>query len=619
MCGIAGITKFKEGIGPGDVAVMEKMTAAQRHRGPDDSGMYNDAHAAIGHRRLSIIDISAAGRQPMANETGTVWVVYNGEIYNYRELGRELAIAGHEFSSQSDTEVLLHGYEEWGEDGLLRRLRGMFAFALYDKSRRRLILARDRLGIKPLYYSVNEETGRLGFASEVKALSGMVALETDRQALAGFLLLGSVPSPLTISSGVRCLPPGELLIADAGGVRTRRYWDLVFTEPPAPDADASGRSIIVAALKEALRDSVARHLVSDVPVGIFLSGGVDSAGLVALARPVQERLKTVTIAFDEAEFDEADQARAIAERFETEHHELRVGGADFVRELPRILAAMDQPSNDGVNSYFVAKAAREAGLTVVLSGTGGDELFWGYRHYHLMQRNRSALELLTGMPAGVRKACIAGAVAYGRLRGREPFMRLAGLGPAVSPESLYVAFRGFFPSQQARELLGAGESEMDSLVEDSFARLAPLANGTHANGVNYIEMKRYLHDQLLRDTDAFSMAHSVEVRVPYLDDEVVALASRIPAIWKTNGAVNKPLLVDAIGDPLVARASRRVKRGFSFPLGKWMKERTGLMREVAMRTDLLDRKTVGSMWSAFEKGRLHWSRAWSLVVLGARG
>ena len=613
MCGIAGIFRLEGTIGGDDRAVVEQMTSAQRHRGPDDCGLHQDEHAVLGHRRLSIIDVSASGHQPMANETQGVWVIYNGEIYNFRELQRELAAASHDFQSLTDTEVLVHGYEEWGEEGLLRRLRGMFAFAIYDVPRRRLFLARDRLGIKPLYYFVDPKSQRIGFASEVKALlaGGLVSNKTNREALAGFLLFGSVPAPSTIVQGVECLLPGHYLVAETGGVRTKRYWDF---------GCAATNPVGVAQLAGVLRDAVARHLVSDVPLGIFLSGGVDSAGLAALARPAQERLKTVTISFEEREFDEGAQARLVAERFETEHHALRVSGADFVRELPNILAAMDQPTNDGVNTYFVARAARKAGLTVVLSGLGGDELFWGYPHYHWMARNRRVMRMFAGAPGVVRKALIGSAAAVGQLQGREAWMRLRGLRPGLNPEGLYLAFRGFFGPEQVRRLLGAGQSEMDQLLSSNLAGLRPAAtDGDYARGVNYIEMKRYLHDQLLRDADVFGMAHSVEVRVPYLDDAVVATAWSLPAALKMNGASNKAALVDAIGDSLVAEASRRPKRGFSFPLAAWIREQAGLMRELALETSVLDRATVTNLWTEFERGRLHWSRAWSLAVLGARG
>jgi asparagine synthase (glutamine-hydrolysing) len=408
---------------------------------------------------------------------------------------------------------------------------------------------------------------------------------------------------------VTCLLPGHYLVAEATGVVTERYWDLDFT---------SAAGVTPARLGEVLQDATRRHLVSDVPLGIFLSGGVDSAGLVALARKEQPDLKTLTISFPESEFSEASDARRIAEHFGTEHHELKVSGADFANELPKILAAMDQPTNDGVNTYFVARAAREAGLTVVLSGLGGDELFWGYRHYHWMASHQRRLGMFASTPSVIRRACIGGAVALGRLRGKEAWMRLGALRSGPAPESLYLAVRGFFATEQVLRLLGSSQREMSSLLAETLEGLPHLVNETRANSVNYIEIKRYLHDQLLRDTDVFGMAHSVEVRVPYLDDEVVALAAALPMNLKTDGATNKPLLVDAIGDALISEASRRPKRGFSFPIGQWMHERTGLMRELAMGTQILERKTVGKLWSAFEDGRLHWSRAWSLVVLGAR-
>jgi len=610
MCGIAGVVSFAGSIDDEDVSAVVRMTAAQVSRGPDASGLFHDGHAALGHRRLSIIDVSDAGKQPMTNETGTVWVTFNGEIYNYKELRSELRAAGHSFLSESDTEVVVHGYEAWGEAGLLKRLRGMFAFGLYD-TRGRFVLARDRLGIKPLYYTHDAKTGKIGFASEVKALltSGMTSTDTDRKALAGFLLFGSVPSPQTIVRGIECLLPGHYLVLQAERLETRRYWDLNFS--PANNSQPT-------AFSEVLKDATRRHMVSDVPVGIFLSGGVDSAGLVALARSSNRDLKTLTISFSESQFDEAKEARRIADYFQTDHHELRVGSADFVRELPAILAAMDQPTNDGVNTYFVAQAAREAGLTVVLSGLGGDELFWGYPHYHWMSRYRRRLRALASAPGGLRRACVDGAVAVGRLRGKESWMRLGALRSGTEAEGLYMAFRGFFASEQVHRLLGNSEAEMKNLLDETLEELRPVASVSRSSELNYIELKRYLHDQLLRDSDVFGMAHSVEIRVPYLDDEVVARAAATPGELKMSRTINKPLLVEALGEAMIEETARRPKRGFSFPMAKWMHERTGAMREMAMSTKILEREVVGKMWCAFEQGRLHWSRAWSLVVLGAR-
>ena len=391
MCGIAGLVR-SEGLAPDDVEVVKRMTASQTHRGPDGDGVFSDTRVVLGHRRLSIIDVSTSGAQPMSNEDGTVWLTYNGEIYNHRELRSELIARGHRFRSQSDTEVIVHGYEEWGIEGILERLRGMFGFGLYD-SRCGLILARDRLGIKPLYYFTSP--GALLFASEVRALaaSGKVPNEREPEALAGFLLTGSVPAPLTIRKGVRCLPAGHYLVWQDGSIELRKYWDLKF-EPADQDPAASD-------LCTELEDAVGRHLVSDVPLGVFLSSGVDSAALVALASRVsRSELKTLTVVFNEQAFNEGNDAGRIAKHFHTSHQEVLVTESDFRRELPAVFAAMDQPTNDGVNTYFVSKAARQAGLTVVLSGLGGDEVFWGYRHY---RRLANSLRWLGRCPAPARR------------------------------------------------------------------------------------------------------------------------------------------------------------------------------------------------------------------------
>ncbi len=609
MCGIAGVIR-REGSTAEDRAAVARMTTAQIHRGPDADGFYEDGHAVLGHRRLSIIDLSDAARQPMSNEDGTVWVTYNGEIYNHRDLRTELASRGHDFRSQSDTEVILHGYEEWGIDRLLEKLRGMFAFGLYD-SRRGLILARDRLGIKPLYYSVQEKTGLLIFASEVKALlrSGCLPREHDRDAVAGFLLAGSVPAPMTTVKGVHCLPAGHYLLWQHGSVTVRKYWDL---EYGLKDTNGNGKDV-----RALLEDSVSRHLVSDVPLGVFLSGGVDSAALVAFAHRALAsgaQLMTLTVAFDEEEFSEARQAREIAGHFHTRHSEIRVTRKDFIEELPAILKAMDQPTNDGVNTYFVSRAAREAGLTVVLSGLGGDEVFWGYRHYRWLA---GGARWLVRCPAPARKALTGSASTWGRMRGRENWMRMSFLNGRASDRDLYLAMRGFFAPRQVMCLMGISRRELNGAVEQHFDLLPSNGhNGASPAAFNYLECKRYLHDQLLRDTDTFSMAHSIEVRVPYLDHAIVEYAAHIDPALKMSNGINKPLLVGAVDDPLLLKLGRAKKRGFSFPMDRWMKADPGELEEMAISTNVLDRGAVRGLWKDFRSGRLHWSRAWALSVLG---
>lgn len=624
MCGIAGIVRLGGVIGPEDIAATRRVMAAQVHRGPDDHGLYHDERVVLGNLRLAIIDLSPPGRQPMSNENGTVWVTYNGEIYNYRELRRELVARGHRFTSHTDTEVIIHGYEEWGVEGVLSRLRGMFAFALYDNRSSAQVrtpavfLARDRLGIKPLYYFLSPDGDRLAFASEVKALlrSALVPTVRDPEAVFGFLLLGAVPSPFTTVKGVRGLPPGHYLMAGEQGVQPpHKFWDIQYT---STDSVADGDAI-AADLRLELEDTVARHLVSDAPLGVFLSGGIDSAGLLALASPAASPLRTLTVVFAEKEFDEREQARRVAERFGAEHIEVPVSDRDFARELPEILEVMDQPTNDGVNTYFISQAARQAGLTVVLSGVGGDEVFWGYRHYRWLARPPVPVRVLCQLPGSIRRGLLQSAAAYGSVRGPDRLARLAHLSDGLSPEGLYLLMRGFFAPQQIRRLLDLDAAGLRAGLQECLQLLRPPSlNGTAAsNAFHYLELKRYLHDQLLRDTDAFGMAHSIEVRVPYLDHLIVERVARIAPAVKLDHAMNKPLLVRALGDPLFTAIGRRAKRGFVFPLAHWMHRHAGQLEAMALEASFLNRSAVRRMWRAFRAGRLHWSRAWALVVLGA--
>ena len=580
MCGIAGVFSAAGNIGPQDIAYVRRMSDALTHRGPDDSGEFIDAHAALAHRRLSLIDLSAAGRQPLPNEDASVQVICNGEIYNYRELRKELAAAGHRFRSQSDSEVLVHGYEQWGMPGLLGRLRGMFAFVLYDAGRNVCFAARDRLGIKPLYYS--EQDGRIVFASEVKAIASEGRIDPD--AVAGFLLLGSVPHPLTWRKGVRCLEPAAYLEISRSGVRRELYWTL------------NGKSH--GEMRAVLSDAVERHLISDAPLGVFLSSGVDSTGLVALARSAGSRVRTLAVTIDAAGHNEP--TADIARHFETDHSEIRITARDFMDEIPRVLAAMDQPASDGVNTYFVSKAARDAGLKTVLSGLGGDEVFRGYRHYGWLARYQREWNAFAAMPGSLRRAGSALAASAGGALGKESWRRLRDVGDAT-PASLYLAIRGFFDSNTIEQLTGARPAMPQPSEDDRFQT---------------IEMRRYLHDQLLRDADVFGMACSLEIRVPYLDHEVVETALARAGEDHARPGINKPLLVDAIGDDVVLDAARRPKTGFVLPLGKWMRKHSNELREQALQSDL-DRAGNRRQWSAFESGQMNATRALALVVFGS--
>jgi len=610
MCGIAGLYSLAGPISPDQAAATRRITSRLAHRGPDDSGFFEDDTVILGHRRLSILDLSPGGHQPMSNEDATVWIAFNGEIYNFRELRETLTYAGHRFHSRSDTEVLLHGYEEWGIEKLLAMLRGMFAFALYDSRKPQVILARDRFGIKPLYYTSGPGDRWVAFASETKALvnGGLASSELDRRALAGFLLFGSIPAPWTIRRRIRCLPAGHYLTLSRGGdLEPRRYWDF---------AQATSRELSPGpSIAESLHEAVASHLISDAPLGVFLSGGMDSAAIAAIASSAHAGpLQTVTITFGEGAYDEAEAARAASRAFSTEHHELQITSADFLNQMPSFLAAMDQPTNDGVNTYFVSKAARELGLKVVLSGLGGDEVFWGYRHYSWLEGRMPWLKMLLGLPNPLRRSVFAASSLYGQATGQEKFLRLGYLDGRPTTGGLYFMARGFFPALQVSRLLGVSTGELQRLVEEV------LASGGQIDGAafNQLEMRRYLHDQLLRDADVFSMAHSIETRIPFLDHVLACRAAGLPAAAKRANGVHKPALLAALPHPIVAAAAHRKKMGFTFPIGQWLAGNLEPMREIARRSDALDPREASRLFRAFGAGRLHWSRAWAMVVLGAQ-
>jgi asparagine synthase (glutamine-hydrolysing) len=617
MCGIAGTVRWdgSQALAE-DCASVAVMLRHEQHRGPDGEGMYADGPVVLGHRRLAIIDLSADGLQPMANETGAIRVTFNGEIYNYRELRAELLAEGHVFRSASDTEVLLHGYEQWGIVPLLKRLRGMFAFVLYDarsaaagRDEPFFFAARDRLGIKPLYYSVRDN--RLAFASEAKALlrGGLLTGDIDSGALATFLSLGSVSYPRTWLKGIDCLPPGHVLMAGRSGICIEEYWDLSYSGRPGE-----------ATMGELLHDAVQRHLIADVPAGVFLSGGVDSGAVAAMAaRGHSAPISTLTITFEEQEFDEAAQARAYAKAFGTDHHEIAVTSRDFSEELPKLLEAMDQPTADGVNTYFVSRAARQLGLKVVLSGLGGDEVFFGYHHYRTLVTRAGALGGYLRSSPWVQRLAAQGASFYGRLWGAEKWRRFDYRADRCPQEAVYLLLRGFFPPHEVCRLLGTRPSELKAVLDDSFAATGVFGANGHvdANRFNCIELRRYLHDQLLRDSDVFSMAHSIELRVPLLDNEVVEACCRIPAAEKIASGINKPKLVEALDHPAIAAAARRPKRGFTFPFAKWMLAQADELQERALQGKMLDPAAVRDCWRQFRAGRLHWSRAWATVVLAA--
>jgi asparagine synthase (glutamine-hydrolysing) len=531
-----------------------------RHRGPDDEGIHVAAGVGLGMRRLSIIDL-AGGRQPIKNETGTLWVVFNGEIYNYQELRTELEAAGHRFSTSSDTETIVHAYEQWGE-GAFARLRGMFGIALWDGASRTLLLARDRAGQKPLHYV--ERGSRLYFASEIKSLlaAGAVDARIDLRALDHYLAFLYTPRDTSIFEGVRKLPPGHYLRWHNGRVDVARYWQV-----DAREAFAGSEADAVAELDRVLQDAVRSHMVSDVPLGAFLSGGVDSSAVVGMmARASSRPVKTFSIGFDEPEFDELEHARTVARHFGTDHHEFVVR-PDGLSILGDLVSHFDEPFADSsaIPTWYVSELARRH-VTVVLSGDGGDELFGGYDRY-LPHPRVTAFDRLR-VP-GLRGAA---ALVWPRLphgtRGKN-FLRHVARDAA----GRYLDSIAFFQTDERRALYSADvrstlSSDAEATLARHFDRFAALP---HESRMMRFDFETYLPEDVLVKVDRMSMAHSIESRVPLLDNRVIDFAASLPARFKIRNGRRKHVLKETLAPLLPPGIVDRRKQGFGVPLGVWFR------------------------------------------------
>jgi len=631
MCGICGVI----GEPRGELAEsrLRSMLAGMIHRGPDDEGVLSEPGAALGMRRLSIIDL-AGGHQPVFNEDGRVGVVFNGEIYNFEQLRASLEKSGHRFRTRSDTEVIVHAYEEWGEQ-CVRHFRGMFAFAVWDGraglAEARVLLARDHLGIKPLYYAIAD--GALLFSSEVRSLlaSGAVARRLSRESVEAYLLFGSVVEPMTMVQGVLSLPPGHLLTVscrEAHKCKPVSYWDLARAAGDLRRGNLPGTLPEAAqAARPLLEEAVRSHLIADVPLGLFLSSGLDSTALVALASRERRNLHTFTIVFPEQEFSESAIARRTAERFGAEHRELLVSAEDMVARLPQAVGALDQPSMDGINTYFVSWAATQAGLKVALSGLGGDEVFGGYPTFRTTPRVATAAGLARKLPISLRRMMAESLVAFGRndrRSSRTDALRKFGAvwtGPDSLPHP-YFFTRLLFTPDQVDVLVGARKNASQPAWRATLERLAAGARELGGDAaVSSLEMRSYMLNTLLRDTDAMSMHHSLEVRVPLLDHPLVEFVTALPDAARRGNGLPKALLAEALGTLLPREVIDQPKRTFTFPWRRWLRGPLGL--EVAMRlgsispslAEVLGRDEVHSVWRSFLMGRAGWARPWSLFVL----
>ena len=636
MCGITGKLNLDPSH-PVQADLISRMNEVLRHRGPDDQGVWCDRHVGLGHARLAIVDLSAAGHQPMTNETGDVWLTFNGEIYNHRDLRVDLEQRGHRYRSATDTETIIHLYEEHGPE-CVEHLRGMFAFALWDARRRRLLLARDRFGKKPLVYC--QTPAALTFASEIKALlqDPEVPDALDEVALHHYLTYGYVPGPWTAFLAIRKLPPATLLVWENGTVRTHRYWRLHhLPKVTMPEEEAAER------LRDLLREAVAIRLMGDVPVGAFLSGGVDSSSVVALmAEAASAPVKTFSIGFDDPSHDELRYSREVAERYGTEHHEFVVT-PDALAVLPELVWAYGEPYADSsaLPTYYVCRETRRH-VTVALNGDGGDEAFAGYDRYlatrfaeryhrlirHSGLRQRVFAPLALSAVGGLAWAGQAGP--FPAVVGQKLAVGLARLQRFLAavespPERRYARWVSLLddPSKVALYTpeFHARLAEVDSLalIEEAYQD----ADRTDfVEQTQFVDTMTYLPDDLLVKVDVASMMHSLECRSPFLDHRLAEFAARLPVDLKVRGRTTKYLLKKAMAGHLPARVLRRGKQGFGVPVGSWFRRQLRslaydvLLDPGAVQRGLFDPRAVGHLLEEHVTGRAdHGQRIWQLLCL----
>jgi asparagine synthase (glutamine-hydrolysing) len=616
MCGINGI------IGLQDTrhaqTVLADMNKAIAHRGPDDSGMFVEKSVALGQNRLSIIDLSSAGHQPMASGDGNLVLIFNGEIYNYRELKNELS--DYPFTTQTDSEVILAAYQRWGKE-CVRRFNGMFAFAIWDEIKQELFIARDRLGIKPLYYYQSDNL--LLFSSEIRAIlkSGMVPKKIDKASLVDYLRYQTVHAPHTMVANVRMLLSGHFMLVKNGECTLKEYWspEKNFSDKAQNQSYTEVKNEVY----ELLLHAVERRLVADVPFGAFLSGGIDSSIIVGLMRQVASRqVKTFSVSFVEAEFSEAKYAAAIARKFNTDHTEIRLTPADFLELIPAALQSMDHPSGDGPNTYVVSKVTKAAGITMALSGLGGDEVFGGYDIFKRLTTLRQ-YAWLNVVPLSLRRAAGNSLVKFKPGVASRKIQQLLEI-PDWSLEQVYSINRQMLNDNDILGLSGnhkLATNQVQHIIADSRQRLDAAGKDLpYLSKISIAEMKTYMQNTLLRDTDQMSMAHALEVRVPFLDYELVEYVLGVPDKYKYPSTPKK-LLVESVGELLPSEIVNRPKMGFTLPWKNWLRNELYSFCESKLnnlaKRDLLKAEEILSMWHAFIKKdpAITWARIWYLVVL----
>lgn len=588
MCRIAGI--IDRSLPTGTIQkLVKEMCDVLKAGGPDDEGIYcdDDNHLALGHRRLSIIDLSPAGHQPMYYANRRYWITYNGELYNYPELKEELKKEGCRFNTNSDTEVILAAFASWGT-AAFKRFNGMFAFALWDAVTKSLYLVRDASGIKPLYYAITKQG--LVFASEIRAFAHIPRLQKKNPQWPVFLMAyGHLPEPITTLQDVQPLEKGSWLQyrPDDGNVRREAYNRYSYLEK------ISDRKEALLLVKDSLRKAVKRHLLSDAPIGVFLSGGLDSSIIALLANKEQAQLNTISLYFEQDKFSEKKYQDILQKHLSCHHHQHLLKEDEFHQYFPSIIDAMDLPGSDGINTWFISKFARESGLKAVLSGIGGDELFGGYPSF-----NRIKAALIFGhLPKAILRASRTGVL--------KRFRRLVYLS-IEGPIGRYLFLRGQFTPNEIAANLGISEYEIWRILSEQ-PHLPDIDHLTPQNQVSWIESNMYMQNQLLRDSDVMSMAHGLEIRLPFLDADFIRLALQINSGAKYGGAMSKQLLIDSFKNILPEPIWNRPKMGFSLPFKEWL-SRDEFARQIMG-------KDINGNYKKFIAGEMHWSQYLTSMVI----
>ena len=616
MCGINGVYNLTGLSNPKESIL--KMNEMSAHRGPDATAIFLNKDVALGHNRLSIIDLSHNADQPMFSNDENLIMVFNGEIYNYKAL-KELLKNEYEFKTSSDSEVILAAYQKWGT-GCVHKLEGMFAFSIWNKKDRTLFIARDRLGIKPLYYFDNNKN--LAFSSELRSLISLPFIDAkiDKVALVDYLRYGTVHAPLTIIDNVKMLPAGHYIFVSDDEYKIEKYWDInLFINRKAENQTYEEIKLEV---KERLKQSVENRMQADVPYGAFLSGGIDSSAVVALMSEVSSKpIKTYNVSFAEEEFSEAKYARIIAEKYNTDHTEIKLSPKDFLNDLPAAMKAMDHPSTDGLNSYVVSKVTKESGVTMALSGLGGDELFAGYDIFH-RAINLLDKKWMYSFPLVFRKAVGKSLQIF------KPSVESDKITETITQKYLELPFYYPINRQILNDKLVKNLINKDTLPENEVFKVGinnidvdtPGFNVPFLSKVSFLEMNTYMQNVLLRDVDQMSMASALEVRVPFLDHTFVEYVYGIPDKHKFPYKP-KQLLVDSMEEYLPKEISYRKKMGFVFPWKHWMKNELKSFCEENLnwlkKQDYFNADAIENNWQLFLKGdyRIAWARMWHLVVL----